>query len=137
MFTVRGDFWTGLFDADLLLSEFLDEAAHELDEDDFLLPDNFLQQLVTNDAYGFCSLLNKWAKSIYNRWEFVCVNAPGLLYLNNSETATVLAALRLYQATSESSKEAKQVLDIATNDGQHKALSDEEIEVLINKINYA
>jgi hypothetical protein len=60
-----------------------------------------------------------------------------MLCLNAKETATLLAALRMYQESNESLKDAHQVSDIATNCGEFDALDYEEIETLIYKINYA
>lgn len=136
-FVAREGVWTGLYDASLLLEEFLDEAAHALNDDDYALPEDYIDKLLSTDAKGFCHYLNKWGHTDQNLWELSCVRLRDAILLNIRETATLLAALRLYQSTNESLKESQQVLDIANNDGLHTALNDKEIETLMHKINYA
>jgi hypothetical protein len=136
-FVARKGAWTGLYDANLLLKEFLDEAAHALSEDDYLLPEDYIEKLLSTDAPGFCYYLNKWARTDQSRWEFSCARVSDMLIINMRETAALLAALRLYQSTNKGLKELQQVLDITSNNGLHAALDDVEIKTLIHKINYA
>ena len=55
--------------------------------------------------------------------------------LTPPELGTALAALRLYQATTERLKAANKVLDIATNCGEFTALDDAAIDELCDKLN--
>jgi hypothetical protein len=48
----------------------------------------------------------------------------------------MLAALRLYQYSNESLKDAHQVSDIATNCGEFEALDYDEIAALCDKLNW-
>jgi hypothetical protein len=136
-FVLRNNKWSGLYDKNLSLDEFLIEAAHEVSEGSYNLPDDYMEQLSNTDAYGFCERLSAWATYTDQLWKFTYATIPDMLIIDMRETATLLAALRLYQSTNENLKEAQQVLDIASNDGLHAALDGEEIETLIYKINYA
>jgi hypothetical protein len=136
-FVLRNGKWSGLYDNNLSLDEFLFEAALEVSADNYSLPEDYMEQLSNADAYGFCERLNAWTTDTDFLWEFTCTTIPDMLCLNAKETATLLAALRMYQESNESLKDAHQVSDIATNCGEFDALDYEEIETLIYKINYA
>jgi hypothetical protein len=56
-----------------------------------------------------------------------------LLTLNDRELATILAALRLWQATDSADTEEQN--DIATNGGNLDAMSNEEIDILCETVN--
>lgn len=57
------------------------------------------------------------------------------LRINERELATILAALRYWQATPDSFDRRLQIIDIATDGGTFTPLTDDEIDLLCESIN--
>jgi hypothetical protein len=135
-FVLRNGEWSGLYDNNLSLDEFLLEAAHEVSEGSYNLPDDYMEQLSNTDAYGFCERLSAWAAYTDHLWNFTYATIPDVLCLSAQETATLLAALRMYQIDGLPSRTDHNFSWITTDNGTFAALDSDEIENLCDKLNH-
>jgi hypothetical protein len=138
--------WVAMFKPELTLRHFLERLlmAGDWDEDgQFDIPEGGMSALIKAaaepDAEHFFNMLTRWDKNegmltSFGDWE-VAYEQLQACCLGPRELGTMLAALRLYQDSNESLKDAHQVSDIATNCGEFEALDCAEIAALCDKLN--
>lgn len=149
-FIEREGVWVGMFKPSLTLRQFLDGLLMRLDlvEDDedgqFDVPEGGVVALVkaaaASDAAHFFNMLARWDKkegmlTSFGDWE-VGFEELGAHYFGTRELATILAALRFYQQViMDQLPRSAFILDIATSCGEFKALNNDEIDDLCDKLN--